>query len=177
MAYSGVYTLVATEVLQTLHPGATGLRFIIKVWLVTLKTRWPAICNMLVTVNFEMHRGNWNSAKSWWNVDFWQYRNDVCPVMAFWRRPGLLVFIPTTLHVLSNPSVHVDVHVCMGCRKVTRPKPDLPDCLLWSCNVCISTKWLTFLEASACTAAKWVWFTCVTESKRLECEFRQCAYK
>ena len=25
MAYSGVYTLVATEVLQTLHPGATGL--------------------------------------------------------------------------------------------------------------------------------------------------------
>ena len=49
MAYSGVYTLVATEVLQTLHLGAAGLRFIIKMWLVTLKTR-PAIGNMLVAV-------------------------------------------------------------------------------------------------------------------------------
>ena len=50
MAYSGVYTLVATEVLQTLHLGAAGLRFIIKIWLVTLKTCWPAIGNMLVAV-------------------------------------------------------------------------------------------------------------------------------
>ena len=30
MAYSGVYTLVATEVLQTLHPKATGLGFYYK---------------------------------------------------------------------------------------------------------------------------------------------------
>ena len=30
MAYSGVYTLVATELLQTLHPRATGLRFYYK---------------------------------------------------------------------------------------------------------------------------------------------------
>ena len=43
---------IATEILKTLHPGATGLRFIIKVWLVTLtdETHWPAIVNMLVGV-------------------------------------------------------------------------------------------------------------------------------
>ena len=33
---------------------------------------------------------------------------------------------------------------------------------------------VTFLEVSACIVEKWVWFTCITEGKRLECEFRQC---
>ena len=45
-----VHVHIATEVLETLHPGATGLRFIIKIWLVTLKTHWLAIGNMLVAV-------------------------------------------------------------------------------------------------------------------------------
>ena len=37
VAYSGtdMHVHIATEVLETLHPGATGLCFIIKVWLVT----------------------------------------------------------------------------------------------------------------------------------------------
>ena len=36
MAYSLVHVHIATEVLEALHPGAKGLCFIIKVWLVTL---------------------------------------------------------------------------------------------------------------------------------------------
>ena len=33
---------------------------------------------------------------------------------------------------------------CLVCRKVIGPKPDLPDCLLWQCNVCsLSTKSLS----------------------------------
>ena len=50
MAYSGITVYLATEVVQTLHPGAIGLCFIIKIWLVTLKMYWPAIGNMLVAV-------------------------------------------------------------------------------------------------------------------------------
>jgi len=31
-----------------------------------------------------------------------------------------------------------------GFQKVIGPKPDLPDCSLWQCNVCIlTTKWLS----------------------------------
>ena len=36
MAYSGTCIHIATEVLETLHPGVTGLCIMIKVWLVTL---------------------------------------------------------------------------------------------------------------------------------------------
>ena len=32
-----VHVHIASEVLDTLHPGATGFCFIIKIWLVTLK--------------------------------------------------------------------------------------------------------------------------------------------
>ena len=39
---------IATEVLEALHPGATGLCFIIKVWLVTL----IGLTNSLSTSNF-----------------------------------------------------------------------------------------------------------------------------
>ena len=49
MAYSGyMYTDIATEVLETVHPGATGLCFMIKVWLVTL----IGLTNSLSTSNF-----------------------------------------------------------------------------------------------------------------------------
>ena len=43
-----VYVHIATEVLETLHPGVTGLCFIIKVWLVTL----IGLTNSLSTSNF-----------------------------------------------------------------------------------------------------------------------------
>ena len=48
-----VHVHIATEVLVTLHPGATGLRFMIKVWLVTL----IGLTNSLSTSNIsEMMR-------------------------------------------------------------------------------------------------------------------------
>ena len=43
-----VHVQIATEDLKTLHPGATGLYFIIKVWLVTL----IGLTNSLSTSNF-----------------------------------------------------------------------------------------------------------------------------
>ena len=43
-----VHVHIATEDLETLHPGATGLCFIIKVWLVTL----IGLTNSLSTSNF-----------------------------------------------------------------------------------------------------------------------------
>ena len=42
-----VHVHIATGVLETLHPGATGLCFMIKVWLVTL-----GLTNSLSTSNF-----------------------------------------------------------------------------------------------------------------------------
>ena len=48
MAYSGTCTHIATDVLESLHPGATGLCFMIKVWLVTL----IGLTNSLSTSNF-----------------------------------------------------------------------------------------------------------------------------
>ena len=65
-----VHVHVATEVLETLPPWATGLYFIVKVWLVT-----STKCS----------------------------------------------------------------YACFVCRKEISPEPDLPDCLLWLCNVCILT--------------------------------------
>ena len=42
-----------------------------------------------------------NSAKSWWNIDFCHYRNDVCPVMSIFQRwSSLLAFISTSLCIL-----------------------------------------------------------------------------
>ena len=57
-----------------------------------------------------------NSAKSWWNIDFCQYRMmSVQWWLAFRRiRPGLLAFISTALHVLLISSA--DAH-CSFCRK------------------------------------------------------------
>ena len=43
-----VHVHIATEVLEILHPGATGLCFMIKVWLVTL----IGLANSLSTSNF-----------------------------------------------------------------------------------------------------------------------------
>ena len=41
-----------------------------------------------------------NSAKSWWNVDFCQYRKDVCPVMSSLQNWFILVFVSTCPCVL-----------------------------------------------------------------------------
>ena len=61
--------------------------------------------------------------------------------LAFRRRPGLVVFIPTTLRVFLNSSAHLDVHVWAA-----EKWPGLDLTCLTACydhvNVCISTKWL-----------------------------------
>ena len=112
-----------------------------------------------------------NSAKSWWNVDFGQYRNDVCLVMASFSEKTWL----TRFHIYDSTCI-----VNSKCRCA---------CLVydwtwtWPAQLLAMTMDLnnqvtmTFLEVSACIAEKRVWFTCITESKRLECEFRQCDYK
>ena len=49
-----VHVYIATEVLETLHPGTTGLCFIIKAWLVTL----IGLTNSLTTSNFSEMKKN-----------------------------------------------------------------------------------------------------------------------
>ena len=53
-----VHVHIATEVLETLHPGATGLCLIIKIWLVTLtdEMHWPDVVGM---VNFALLSAYW----------------------------------------------------------------------------------------------------------------------
>ena len=66
-----------------------------------------------------------NSAKSQWNINFYWYRNEVCPErLAFWREPGLLAFVSTTLSVrIINSKCSC---ACLVCRKVIGPNLTCP---------------------------------------------------
>ena len=65
------------------------------------------------------------------------YRNDICPMMSsFSEMVQLTSFcIYKSMHIINSKYSCA----CLVCRKVIGPKPDLPDCSLWQCNVCIIT--------------------------------------
>ena len=71
--------------------------------------------------------------------------------LAYWRWPGLLVFVSTTPCIINSKCLCA----CLVCKKVIKPKPHLPDCLLWSCNG----------------------YMCIAESRQLECQSQQHDYK
>ena len=80
-----------------------------------------------------------NSAKSQWNIDFCHYRNDVCPVMSSVSEMVQLTSfcIYKSMRIINSKYSCA----CLVCRKVIGPKPDLPDCSVWQCDVCsLSTK-------------------------------------
>ena len=141
------------------------LCFIIKVWtLVGDIDRWTTCWIFVFVTVKKLMPMEWtgmavNSAESKWSIDFCQYRNDVCQVMASFSEMALL-----TSFYICNSTCIINWKCSCACllwSNVIRPKPDLPDCLLWPCDVYIlTTMWLR-----RGIAEKWVWFTCITESR------------
>ena len=81
-----------------------------------------------------------NIAKSRWMLT--SVGNDVCPVMcSFSEMVQLTSFcIYKSMRIINSKYSCA----CLVCRKVIGSKPDLPECSLWQCDVCIlTTKWLS----------------------------------
>ena len=122
-----------------------------KVWLVTLTDEnvLASIIGNMLDICLYHSEGilpmEWtvmavNSAQSYKNIDFCLCRNDVCPVMA--TCTFLVMAQLTSFYIYNSMCIYNSkcLCACLVCRKVI--KPDLPDCLLWPCNVCILTMWL-----------------------------------
>ena len=115
-----------------------------------------------------MHTVNWNSAKSWWSIDFCQYRNDACPVMATFSEKAWLSTCK------SYPFLSKCACRCarLVCRKVTGPKPlkpDLPDYHVMFASqqssdcrdVCLHCREMGMIYMHHWKQRAWVWISAV----------------
>ena len=116
----------------------TGMYFIIRTWLVALTdenalaTYRQHIASLFLCCSEEIILIEWteltvNDAKSCWNIDFCQYRNDVCQVMA-----NCLGVVQLTLLYINSMCSIVNTKcscACSFCRKMLGPKCDLPESL------------------------------------------------